>query len=87
MLKQAAKKISGDIKLICDDALNIQKYVADNSQDLILCQFLFSYLNSSEILKTACRILKTGSIRPVLVYGDVCMGFDMEIKALVKKHG
>lgn len=28
-----------------------------------------------------------GGPRPVLVYGDVCMGFDMEIKALVEKHG
>lgn len=62
MLKQAAKKISGDIKLICDDVLNIRKYVADHSQDLIVCQFLFSYLNSSEVLKTACRILKPGGV-------------------------
>ena len=62
MLKQAAKNISGDITLICDDALNIRKYVADHSQDLIICQFLLSYVKSSEVLKTAWRILKPGGI-------------------------
>lgn len=62
MLKQATKKLSGNIKLICDDALNMGRYVADHSQDLILCQFLFSYLDSSEVLKLAYRILKPGGV-------------------------
>lgn len=49
--------------------------------------FFLATLIVVRLIKTACRILKTGSPRPVLVYGEVCMGFDMEIKALVEKHG
>ena len=62
MLNQAKKRLKGGIELICDDALNIRKYVADSSQDLILCQFLLSYLDGNEVLKSAYRILKPGGV-------------------------
>ena len=55
-------------------------------------RFLPKNLHSDPVKleKTLDKVLSgyrvDGGPRPVLVYGDVCMGFDMEIKALVEKH-
>ena len=60
MLKQAARKIQGPVEFICDDARNILHHVPQASQDLILCHYLFSYLDSDLILDTAFKLLKPG---------------------------
>jgi hypothetical protein len=55
-------------------------------------RFLPKNLHSDplKLEKTLDKVLSEyqddGGPRPVLVYGDICMGFDMEIKALVEKH-
>ncbi len=62
MLKQAESKIGGPIKLICDDAKNIHRHLPANSQDLILCHYLFSYLDMDEILNAAFQLLKPDGV-------------------------
>ena len=59
-----------------------------NAEDRFLLKNLHS--DPQKLEKTLDNVLseyqEDGGPRPVLVYGDVCMGFDMEIKALVEKH-
>lgn len=62
MLKQAAGKISGSVEFICDDARNILNHIPPNSQDLVLCHYLFSYLDMHEILQKVYKILKPGGV-------------------------
>lgn len=62
MLKQAESKIKGRIRLICEDAKNIQSHIPANSQDLILCHYLFSYLDINEIFHTAFKLLKPDGV-------------------------
>lgn len=58
-----------------------------------VARFLPKNLHSDpqKLEKTLDKVLseyeEDGGPRPVLVYGDVCIGFDMQIKALVEKHG
>ena len=66
MLKQAKNKIGGSIELVCEDARNIQSHIPDNSQDLVLCHYLFSYLDIHEILNLAFRLLKPGGVLSVV---------------------
>ncbi len=65
MLKYAKSKIGEPISLICEDARNIQHHIPDSSQDLILCHYLFSYLDIHEILELAFRLLKPGGVLSV----------------------
>lgn len=66
MLKQAANKVQGPITFICDDARNILNHVPPNSQDLILCHYLFSYLDIHQVLKTVSQLLKPGGLVSVM---------------------
>ncbi len=62
MLKQAESKIRGPIELVCEDAKNIHSHIPANSQDLILCHYLFSYLDMDEILNVAFQLLKPDGV-------------------------
>jgi len=62
MLKQAARKIQGPVEFICDDARNILNHVPPGSQDLILCHYLFSYLDRDHILDIVFKLLKPGGL-------------------------
>ncbi len=62
MLKQAESKIRGDIRLLCEDAKNIDTHIPANSQDLILCHYLFSYLDINKILDISFQLLKPGGV-------------------------
>lgn len=62
MLKQAVRKIRGPVEFICDDARNILNHVPPASQDLILCHYLFSYLDIDQILDVAFKLLKPGGL-------------------------
>lgn len=62
MLRKAADKLNGSVNLICDDARNILKHLPPNSQDLILCHYLFSYLDLHEILGKVFQLLRPGGI-------------------------
>lgn len=62
MLNQAANKIQGPVEFICDDARNILDHVPPGSQDLVLCHYLFSYLDIHQILQKVSQLLKPGGI-------------------------
>ncbi len=66
MLKQAANKVQGPIEFICDDAKNILNHIPPNSQDLVLCHYLFSYLDIHQVLKTVFQLLKPGGLISVM---------------------
>ena len=60
MLGLAKEKLGPRFISICDDVVNIDRHVPENSQDLVLCHFLFSYVHPDNILKQAYRMLKPG---------------------------
>lgn len=62
MLDQAKQKLNGSFVSICDDALNIERHIPRQSQDLILCHFIFSYVDPNDILERAYRLLKPGGL-------------------------
>ena len=62
MLRQASDKLNGSVNLICDDARNILNHLPPDSQDLVLCHYLFSYLDIHEILDKIFQLLRPGGI-------------------------
>lgn len=62
MLAVARKKLSGNFTGICDDVLHIEHHVRPKSQDLVLCHFMFSYVDPDQILARAYRLLKPGGL-------------------------
>lgn len=62
MLEVAQSKLDGEICLIRDSALNAEAHVPPASQDLVLCHYLFSYVDPAEVLPLAHRLLKPGGL-------------------------
>lgn len=60
MLETAKKKLGPGFQAICDTAQNIDQLFPPNSQDLILCHFVFSFTGRSSILEKSYKILKPG---------------------------
>lgn len=62
MLDQAARKIHGAVKLIHADAANASDYLREQSQDLVLCHFLLSFMDMPSLLGVARRVLRPGGL-------------------------
>jgi ubiquinone/menaquinone biosynthesis C-methylase UbiE len=60
MLEIARKKIGPKLRTICDDLANIHSHVNDESQDLVLCHYVFSYCDLDSTVESAWRVLKPG---------------------------
>ena len=60
MLRQARRKLGPTFQTICDDALNVDRHLPEASQDLVLCHFLFSFVDREQLLHRAWRLLKPG---------------------------
>ncbi len=60
MLNVAQSKLTTNFVGICDDVENIETHIKPESQDLVFCHFIFSYVNPSKVLERAYRIIKPG---------------------------
>ena len=62
MLAQAARKTGSSVKLIHADAANATDYLQQQSQDLVLCHFLLSFMDMTDLLGLAQRLLRPGGL-------------------------
>ena len=62
MLAQAARKTGSSVKLIHADAAHATEHLAQQSQDLVLCHFLLSFMDMTDLLGLAQRLLRPGGL-------------------------
>ena len=62
MLALARGKLNGNVRLIRADALEAPRFLSPGSQDLVLCHFILSFMDTRRLLKTAFDLLRPGGI-------------------------
>jgi SAM-dependent methyltransferase len=62
MLAQAAKKLNNNVHLIHKDAASAAMHLRAQSQDLVLCHFLLSFVDASQLLGVAHGLLRPGGL-------------------------
>lgn len=62
MLARAAQKLDGRVTLIHDDAANAAAHLGGESQDLVLCHFLLSFMDTRCLLGVAHGLLRPGGL-------------------------
>ncbi len=60
MLEIAQNKFGSKLKVFCDDLANIRSHLSDESQDLVLCHYVFSYCELEPTLTSAYQVLRPG---------------------------